>query len=102
MRQKAFYSGLNELCLKWTAPIPGSVTTYGGPLRTAAPGFKTLFRTIQEALFEQLLLFDSIDLNINGPNVIAPLLYNQMGPKPFETFLERKTLLRLSYGSRFH
>ena len=92
MRQNAFYSELNAFCMKWATQVPGSVTTYGGPLQTEAPGFQAQFRVHQEAIFEQLLLFDLIDININGPNVIAPLLYNRMGEKPFENLLEQNAL----------
>jgi hypothetical protein len=90
--QNVFNSGLNELCLKWATPIPGSVTPYGGPLRTEAEEFQKLFRANREALFEQLLLFDSVDININGPNVIATLLCNHMGVKPFEQLLEQNAI----------
>jgi hypothetical protein len=85
MRQKAFHSG-------GPPRFRGAVTTYGGPLRTEAEGFQRLFRANQEALFEKLLLFDSVDINVNGPNVIATLLYNHMGPKPFEQFLEQNVI----------
>jgi hypothetical protein len=92
MRQNAFYPELNEFCMKWATPIPGSVTVYGGPLQTEAPGFETQFHVHQEALFEQLLLFDSIDIPINGPNVIVPLLCNHMGAKVFEELLEQNAI----------
>jgi hypothetical protein len=92
MAQTAFYSELNRFCLAWATPVPGSVTTYGGPLRTAATDFTMQLRTHQEALFEQLLLFDVVNLNITGPNFITPLMYNFMGPKALEELLEQKAL----------
>jgi hypothetical protein len=92
MRQNAFHPELNEFCMKWATPIPGSVTVYGGPLRTEAPGFQTQFQVQQEIVFEQLLLFDSIDIPINGPNVIVPLLCNHMGTKSFEELLEQNAI----------
>jgi hypothetical protein len=33
-----------------------------------------------------------MDININGPNVIAPLLYNHMGARPFESLLEQNAI----------
>jgi hypothetical protein len=92
MPQTAFYPGLNRFCLDWATPIPGSVTTYGGPLRTEEAGFAAQLRLHEEALFEQLLLFDTVNLNITGPNVITPLMYNFMGPKALEEFLEQKAI----------
>jgi hypothetical protein len=92
MAQTAFYSELNKFCLAWATPVPGSVTTYGGPLRTEAVDFGVQLRCHQEALFEQLLLFDSVNLNITGPNFITPLMYNFMGPKALEELLEQKAL----------
>jgi hypothetical protein len=92
MTQTAFYSELNRFCLAWATPVPGSVTTYGGPLRTEATDFTMQLRAHQEALFEQLLLFDAVNLNITGPNFIIPLMYNFMGPKALEGLLEQKAL----------
>lgn len=92
MPQTAFYPGLNQFCLDWATPIPGSVTTYGGPLRTEEAAFAAQLRLHEEALFEQLLLFDTVNLNITGPNVIPPLMYNFMGPKALEEFLEHKAI----------
>ena len=72
MPQKVFYSELNQFCVDWATRVPGSVTLYGGPLRTGAPGFSTQLRTYQEALFERLLLFDAVDLNVDGAECHSP------------------------------
>ena len=49
-------------------------------------------RLHEEALFEQLLLFDTVNLNITGPNIIGPLMYNFMGPRPLEALLEQNAI----------
>ena len=92
MTQAAFYSELNHFCLTWATPVLGSATTYGGPLRTESSDFTAQLRLHQETLFEQLLLFDTINLNITGPNFIPPLMYNFMGPKALEELLEQSAL----------
>lgn len=92
MAHKVFLPELNNFCKDWATPIPGAVTTYGGPLRTDDPLFTENLRPQLEALFENILLFDGIELNINGPNVIAPLLYNVMGGKILEELLEQDAL----------
>lgn len=98
MTQKAFFPQFNEFCLKWATPIPGAVTTYGGPLRFREPGFQAELKLHKEEVFEQLLLFDSLQFNITGPNVICPLMYEFMGEKPSKSYLNRAPC-RLSFGS---
>jgi hypothetical protein len=90
--QRAFYSNINQFCLHWATPLPRSTTTYGGPLRTDAPEFPQQLRGHAEAIFEQLLLFDEINFNVSGPNLIAPLMYNFMGADALEEFLEQRAL----------
>jgi hypothetical protein len=92
MSQTAFYPQFNKFCLEWATPIPGSVTTYGGPLRSNEPAFRAQLNLHKEALFEQLLLFDSVHFNITGPNLICPLIYQFMGPKTFEELLEQSAI----------
>ena len=92
MAQKAFVPQFNEFCLKWATPVPGSVTTHGGPLRFDEPGFRAQLKLHKEALFEQLLLFDSVQFNITGPNVICPLMYEFMGPKALEELIEQSAI----------
>jgi hypothetical protein len=92
MVQTAFYSELNQFCLDWATPVPGAVTTYGGPLRSNAVEFAPQLSLHEEALFEQLLLFDSVHLNITGPNLICPLMYNFMGPRALEKLLEQRAI----------
>jgi len=92
MAQKAFFPEFNKFCLEWATPAPGSVTTYGGPLRVSDPRFRTQLQFQKEAIFEQLLLFDSIQFNVTGPNLICPLMYEFMGPKALEGLLEQDAL----------
>ena len=92
MGQIVFNPEINRFCMSWATPIPGSATKYGGPIRSGSEAFRGHFRTHQEALFEQLLLFDSVNLSINGPNVIAPLIYRSMGANVLEDLLEQDAL----------
>src|SRR5450759_4020319 len=92
MAQRAFFPQFNEFCLNWATPVPGSVTTYGGHLRFDEPGFRAQLDLHKEELFEQLLLFDSVQFNITGPNLICPLMYEFMGPKALEELLEQSAI----------
>jgi hypothetical protein len=90
MAQVAFYPELDDFRMKWVEPI--NATIIQGRIRTEAPGFDADFKKHKEALFEQILLFDSVKLNVIGPNVVAPLLYDSMGSKPFEALLEQEAI----------
>ncbi len=93
MAQRAFFPQFNDFCLRWGTPAaPGSVTTYGGPLRFAEPDFRAQLDIEKQALFEQLLLFDSVQFNITGPNLIGPLIYEFMGAKALEELLDQKAI----------
>lgn len=92
MGQTAFYPDLNALCMAWSAPLSGNTTVYGGPVRSGSEEFRKQFRNQQASLFENLLIFDSVNLSINGPNVIAPLLYRSMGSRAFEGLIEQGAL----------
>jgi hypothetical protein len=78
--------------MDWATPIPGNTTVYGGPIRTGSEAAIRELRRHKEDLFEQLLLFESVNFSVNGPNTIVPLLYRAMGEKALEAFLEQDAL----------
>jgi hypothetical protein len=92
IQQKAFFPQFNDLCLRWCTPGPGMVTTYGGPLRAAEIDFCAELDVAKRSLFEQLLLFDSVQLNVTGPNLIGPLMYEFMGGKALEDLLDQSAI----------
>lgn len=92
MQQKAFSAELKKFCLDHAMPAPGAVTRYSAPLAKSSPGFPVALRSVERALFEQLLLFDTVQLSVNGANIIAPLLCNRMGTRVFEDLLEQDAI----------
>jgi hypothetical protein len=54
--------------------------------------FPTALRSAEKSLFEQLLLFDTVQLSVTGANIIAPLLCNRLGRKVFEELLEQDAI----------
>lgn len=92
MAQSVFNADFNKFCMAWAKPIPGNTTVYGGPIRTASEAARKELRSLKEELFEQLLLFESINFSISGPNTIVPLLYRAMGNKELEELLDQDAL----------
>ncbi len=92
MGQAAFYPDLDRLLVKWATPIPGNVTVTGGPIRTGSELFRREFQTHKRAIFEQLMLFDSINLSVTGPNVHFPLLFRAMGGATIEELLDQRAV----------
>ena len=64
----------------------------GSPLAKRSQNFTEDLRAQERALFEKLLLFEKVQLSVAGPNVIAPLLCNQMSVRAFEELLEQDAL----------
>jgi hypothetical protein len=92
MRQKAFSGELRQLCLDHANPVPGATTRFSSPLAKNSQTFPLALRSAEKALFEQLLLFDTVQLSVTGANVIAPLLCNRMGRKVFEDLLDQDAI----------
>jgi hypothetical protein len=78
--------------MEWATPIPGNTTVYGGAIRTSSEASRRQLRSQKENLFEQLLLFESVNFSINGPNTIIPLLYRSMGDRVLEDLLDQDAL----------
>lgn len=87
-----FNSAFNGFCMEWATPIPGNTTVYGGPIRIGSEAARKSLKKQQEVIFEQLMLFDSVNFSINGPNTIVPLLYRAMGDRALEGLLEQDAL----------
>jgi hypothetical protein len=93
MRQRAFSNELKQLCLDYALPASGAATRNSAPLAKASPTFPISLRIAEKSLFEQLLLFDTVQLSITGANIIAPLLCNRMGARVFEELLEQDAIM---------
>jgi hypothetical protein len=93
MTQKVFSSELKKFRTEHSAPLPGSTTVNYSPLAKTSSAFSIPLRSAEKSLFEQLLLFDTVQLSITGANVIAPLLCNRMGMKVFEELLEQDAIM---------
>jgi hypothetical protein len=92
MAQTVFSSDFQSFCLKYAAPPLGTTFIPGSPLNKSSQNFAEDLRAQERALFERLLLFEKVQLSVAGPNVIAPLLCNQMGRRVFEELLEQDAL----------
>ena len=92
MAQAAFSSDFQSFCLKYAVPPPGATFIPGSPLAKRSQNFTEDLRVQERALFERLLLFEKVQLSVAGPNVIAPLLCNQMSVRVFEELLEQDAL----------
>jgi hypothetical protein len=92
MAQTVFSSDFQSFCLNHAAPPPGTVFIPGSPLAKRSQSFSDNLRVQERALFERLLLFDKVQLSVAGPNVIAPLLCNQMSVRTFEELLEQDAI----------
>ncbi|MCS3729816.1 hypothetical protein [Bradyrhizobium betae] len=93
MRQIAFSRDFKQLRLDHAAINPGAVTLNNAPLAKNSPTYPLALRSAEKTLFEQLLLFDTIQISVTGPNVIAPLLCKQMGLRVFEELLDQDAIL---------
>jgi hypothetical protein len=92
MAKTAFSSNLQNFCLRYAVPPPGATFKSGSPLAKRSQHYTEDLRAEERTLFEVLLLFEKVQLNVAGPNVIAPLLCNQMGVRAFEELLEQDAL----------
>ena len=92
MAQTVFSSDFQNFCQSYAVPPPGAVFIPGSPLARRSQKFVDDLRVQERALFEKLLLFDRVQLSVAGPNVIAPLLCNQMSIRTFEELLEQDAL----------
>jgi hypothetical protein len=92
MAQTVFSSDFQSFCLKYAVPPPGATFIPGSPLAKRSQNFTEDLRVQERALFERLLLFEKVQLSVAGPNVIAPLLCNQMSVRVFEKLLEQDAL----------
>jgi hypothetical protein len=92
MAQTAFSSNLQNFCLKYAVPPPGATFISGSPLAKRSQYYTEDLRAQERTLFEMLLLFEKVQLSVAGPNVIAPLLCNQMSVRAFEELLEQDAL----------
>jgi hypothetical protein len=92
MTQTVFSSDFQSFCLKYAVPPPGATFIPGSPLAKRSQNFTEDLRVQERALFERLLLFEKVQLSVAGPNVIAPLLCNQMSVRVFEELLEQDAL----------
>ena len=72
--------------------MPGATTRFSSPLAKNSQTFPLALRSAEKTLFEQLLLFDTVQLSVTGANVIAPLLCNRMGRKVFEDLLDQDAI----------
>ncbi len=93
MTQKVFSSELKKFRTEHSVPLPGSTTVNYSRLAKASSAFSTPLRSAEKSLFEQLLLFDAVQLSVTGANVIAPLLCNRMGMRVFEELLEQDAIM---------
>jgi hypothetical protein len=93
MTQRLFSSHLRKFALEHSIPQPGAVTRNGAPLAKKSANFSIALKTQERLLFEQLLLFDTVQLSVAGPNVIAPLLYERMGARTFEELLDQDAIM---------
>jgi hypothetical protein len=93
MTQRVFSSDLKKFALEHSIPQPGAVTRNGAPLAKNSASFSTALKNQEQLLFEKLLLFDTVQLSVTGPNVIAPLLYERMGARTFEELLEQDAIM---------
>jgi hypothetical protein len=92
MAQTVFSSDFQDFCLNYAVLPPGSTFIPGSPLAKSSRNFTEDLRVQERALFERLLLFEKVQLSVAGPNVIAPLLCNQMSVRVFEELLEQDAL----------
>jgi hypothetical protein len=92
MAQMVFSSDFQSFSLKYAVPPPGATFIPGSPLAKRSQRFTDDLRAQERALFERLLLFEKVQLSVAGPNVIAPLLCNQMSVRVFEELLEQDAL----------
>src|SRR5260370_7925169 len=93
MTQRVFSPDLKKFALEHSIPQPGAVTRNGAPLAKNSASFSTALKNQEQLLFEKLLLFDTVQLSVAGPNVIAPLLYERMGGRTFEELLEQAPIM---------
>jgi hypothetical protein len=92
MTQTVFSSDFQNFCLNYAVPPPGATFIPGSPLAKRSQNFTEDLRVQERALFEKLLLFEKVQLSVAGPNVIAPLLCNQMSVRVFEELLEQDAI----------
>jgi hypothetical protein len=81
----AFYSSLNEFCRKYlVGPKPLSPTEIREfPTRDAAE---------RAALFEHLLLFDTVSFKVYGENIPLALMLRLFGEKSLEALIEQQAI----------
>ena len=92
MTQTVFSLELDQFCRPYATSVPGSAFTFGGPIQNGSSDFAKRFVTQQASLFQQLMLFDRVNLGFVGPNVLAPLLYNYLGDRAFHDLLHQDAL----------
>jgi hypothetical protein len=85
MAQTVFYPELDIFCRKHIVLRPG----------TAAPEFAEYMAdmtSLQERMFENLLLFDKLSIKVTGESVSIPLLINLFGERGFDALIEQEAI----------
>lgn len=82
MGETVFHSELNQFCQKYL------VKKANGPRLTVAE-FTADERQVSSALFEQMLLFDTVSFKVHGENIPLTVLLNKFGVSGFESLLEQ-------------
>src|ERR1700722_3903003 len=86
MQTNAFYTSLNEFCRKYWIQGSQPLTLqdmWQHPAREAAE---------RAALFEHLLLFDTVSITVHGENVPLAFIVRLFGQRHFEELIDQQAI----------